>query len=289
MNAKQQAHHILETRTLSSFGISIGTGLALESIFDVTTERYDKTRVIPEKIRIDDYKIHYFNIFTIARNIISALTIKNSIDLLYKNHQLMQALIDEVNTINMLYDTSTCKPVLYIPDYKDVIKTINLGKIGSTITKDYYTRLYVLANLKLASEKIVMEVEHNNKHRLKANTNKVLITTHIGVDLLNVNRIRNLALLESHTGKLKSYREWYNKFHKIGKLPLEVFPFIEELVYILGDGEISLMMKLNIRRELHRLAVEKHWTSYISKVVVIQHIRNDSILKDILNNFKRSY
>jgi len=289
MNIKQQAHNILETRTISSFGISIGTGLALEALFNVTTERYDDNRVIPDKVRVDDYTIHYFNIFTIARNIISALTVKNSVDMLYASNQLMQTLVEEVNTIHSLYDMSNCKPVLYIPDYKSLYKDINLGKTGDVVTKDYFTREYVLNNLKVASDHITMTVEHGNKHKLKPNTNKVLITTHLSVDLLNISKIKNLYLLESHTGKLKSYREWYSKLHKIGKLSLEVFPFIEEIVYILGDGGISLMMKLHIRRELHRLAMEKRWTSYTSKVVVIQHIRNDSILKDVLNNFKRSY
>ena len=50
--------HALQTRTLSSFPLSIGTGLMLESIFKPTIDRYDNERKIPQGIGIDTYNTH---------------------------------------------------------------------------------------------------------------------------------------------------------------------------------------------------------------------------------------
>ena len=46
---------ILQDRTTTSFGISIGTGLLLESLFDPTTDRYDTERPIPPRVDLTKY------------------------------------------------------------------------------------------------------------------------------------------------------------------------------------------------------------------------------------------
>jgi len=241
---------LLGERTLTSFGVSIGTGLMLESLFKPTEVRYDTTRDIPKNIKIDSYKYHYYNIYTIARNIKNSIQDRANVGILYTNNNLLDTVIEEVNTINALYENSKCMPILFIPTYDDLIKKINKGKDGNLVNTDYLLREYIKNSINGNTVNTPMKIATGKKHLLGGDNSSMLITTHIPVDLLNFKKSKNLKLMESHTGKLKIPREWYSKYHKIGKLPLEVFPFMEELVYILGDGVISLPMKLNIRLDI---------------------------------------
>lgn len=276
----------LEERAVSSFGISIPTGIMLESLFQPTAQRYDISREVPNVVKIDNYKIHYFNIYTLARNIVSSVTMKNK-DLLYTTAELGKVLISEINTIASLYQDSKCKPVLFVPIYDKLYKSINKNKDGEP--KEVMLRDYVLGVLTTNVPTLAMGVHYNNSHKLDPTSDKVLITTHMTVDLLNIRRVTNLELLESHTGKLKKHKEWYSKYHPIGKLSLQVFPFIEELLYILGDKTFTLPMKLSIRRELHKLATEKSWTTYTGKMVILNDIKKNDILKDILKDYSNNY
>ena len=48
-------------RTVTSFGLSIGTGLMLESALEPTEARHDDKREIPVVINLNDYTKHYYN------------------------------------------------------------------------------------------------------------------------------------------------------------------------------------------------------------------------------------
>jgi hypothetical protein len=275
-------------RTTTSFGLSIGTGLLLESALEPTESRYDDKRDIPVRINLNDYKKHYFNIFTIARNIVSAISDKRVKDGLMNNSKLMETVIEEINLIAMLYQDVSCTPVLFVPDYSKLYKDMNIGKEATLSSKDYLLQQYILSSIKNKTYDVHTEVLHGT-YKLKPDSGAVLITTHIPVDLLNVNKIPNLKLLESHTGKLKDKHNWYGKYHPIGKNPLNVFPFLEELVYILGDKNISQPMKLSIRRLLYTYAVERKWSTFTSKLVVMQDIKRNPDLNEIVKKYKRLY
>ena len=62
----------MDERNISSFDISIATGLALESLLDPTGKRYDDARVVPNKVDLSVYNEVWFNLHTLARNAISS-------------------------------------------------------------------------------------------------------------------------------------------------------------------------------------------------------------------------
>lgn len=275
-------------RTVTSFGLSIGTGLMLESALEPTEARHDDKREIPVVINLNDYTKHYYNIFTLARNIVNAIADKRIKDGLMNNTNLMDAVMEEVEIIASLYQEVKCVPILFIPDYTKLYKAMNVGKEVKLDSKDYLLQQYVLSNLKKKVYDVSMEVVHNT-YLLKPDTSAVLITTHVPVDLLNFNKIPNLKLLESHTGKLKDKHMWFSKLHPIGKNPLNVFPFVEELVYILGDKNVSQPMKLTLRRILHTYATERKWSTFTSRLVVMQDIKRNKELNEAMKNYKRMY
>jgi len=275
-------------RTTSSFGISIGTGLMLESVFNPTEDRYDPDREIPIRIDINDYHTHYYNIYTLARNVITSIPDKSSREDVFMSSTLLYTVLEDISNIVELYGDTKCKPVLFIPDYSKVFKNMNIDKEGSIVNKDYEIYTYMLRMSKTKNIDIPMDIEYGT-HLLKSNLKNALITTHISSDLLNYRRIPKLKLLESHTGKLKDKSEWYTKLHKLGTKQLNIIPFIEELVYILGDKNFVLPFKLTIRRKLYELAIDRKWSSQTSSLKVLTDLRHDELFKSIVKNYTKVY
>ena len=273
-----------DERTVTSFGLSIGTGLALESIFDPTTERYDTDREIPNRVNIDNYKVHIFNIFTIARNILNAVNDKDKDSLINSKH-FLDILEDELYIIDSLYEDKKCKPIIFIPDYSKIYKNMNVGK-DTGITKAYIENEKILSKLKhLTLENDIRVIK--GSYKLPTLTGKVLLTTSVPIDLLNKNI--SLDLLESHTGKLKTKKDFYTKFHKLGKTSLESIPFLQETVYLLGDGSVVLPHSLKIRRLLYNLSIERNWTNRTTTMKVRDDISKVPELFMLIKNFKLVY
>lgn len=273
-----------ENRVLSSFPLSIPTGLALEAVFEPIMDRYDDTKKI-NKINIDNYKYHFFNVYTLIRNIFNAVTTVKNKDTLYYSKHLAQTVIDEIEMIKSLYLEKKCKPIFYFPDYVTVIRNLNHDKsshsyYGDLVKIDKYVKRSILTlNNGLSLD-----------FKFPRTNEKCLITTHLSVDLLNVKSINNLDLLESHTGALKTPSDYNNKYHPIGKKPMEVFPFIEELYFLLGDKTIIKPSMLSLRLELFELAMEEKWNYRTTKERVLTSIRNKNLkCYDLVKNYKTIY
>ncbi len=134
-------HTAMTSRVTSSFHVSIGTGLMLESIFPPTAERYDSARVIPESIDITKYTAHIINAFTLVRNILSSLTDASITDIEMLTHgkiELSNTILEEINIIYGLYENTKCKLIVYIPDYITVYKSFNNNKEVGDSTKTWY-------------------------------------------------------------------------------------------------------------------------------------------------------
>jgi hypothetical protein len=277
--------NIFLDRTFSSFPLSIGTGLALESLFENTIDKYDKDRVIPNKLKVDDYKFHVFSVYTLARNIISATNVKNR-DLIIYNKTFIEAVLEEISVIAGLYNGTKCKPLIYMPDYLKVTQVLNTGKgPGNGKLYDEISKLRTV--LKLLPKLSVLPVITDFK--LVPTEGKVLITTSMVTDLLNIKNVKQLALLESHTGKLKEKIDWNTKYHSIGAKPLDLFPFMEELLYILGDNTITKPLKLSTRIELFNIAHDNNWTGKTTRDKVIYDTSKSSLLKELIAGYRKLF
>ena len=275
-------------RTITSFGVSIGTGLMLESLFNPIEDRYDPDREIPIKLNPNDYSIHYYNVYTLTRNVISAIPDKSIREDVFSSSELLYTVVEDISNIVELYRDTKCVPKLFIPNYSKVFKEMNKGKDGSIVNKDYEIYTYMLKMSKSKDVNIPMDVEYGT-HLLQSNLKNILITTHITSDLLNYRRIPKLKLLESHTGRLKERGEWYTKLHKLGTRQLNIIPFTEELVYILGDKNFVLPFKLTIRRKLYELAIEKKWSSQTNRTKVLSDLMANELFKDVIKDYSKIY
>jgi hypothetical protein len=207
--------------------------------------------------------------------------------------EFLETVIEETAVLAELY-TGKCKPILFLPEYEEVYKGLNNGKDIPSLPGNPNKRWWIeYVGMRHLFKKIKKEsnipVLHDGFKIPNAKGN-ILITTSYPVDLLCNSRNCKLFLLESHTGVLKDELEWYTKYHKIGTKELMVFPFNQRVLYLLGDTHNMVAPeKINIRNELHRLAVECKWTIRTTDDKVVFDIKKSSMLSEVMKNYKKIY
>ena len=284
---------IIEKRDMSSFMVSVGLGLMLETFFDPFTTRIDDERKV-NKVDINKFKTHYYNIHTMIRNIISAISNADFKKEVLKNHStpkyILNALMNELLLLHDIYEFTKCEPILYIPNYSSVIKDID-NSIKYESLSDTNKQIYDITENVIKLFKLVKEVPIstiNIKTDLPISLDNTLITTHIPYDLLNVSRISKLYLVESHTGTVKDKSKFNTKYHDIGsKIDKTIFPFNETLLLILGDNVLIKPYKISYRYMLAEKAIEDKWTTFTSESrckIIVNKVEHEYFVKT--NNIK---
>ena len=277
-------NELFKEKETSSFPVAIGTGLALESMFEPVIEPYDPDREIPNKIELKDYKYHIWNIYTIIRNLLHSVDEKDKISLI-TDKNFTKELNQEIDTLVNLYNNTDLTVVIFIPDYDKVMDSFNKHKV-SEFTKPMVELLAVRDYLKnYTPDGLINSITGGfNIPRMEGN---ILLTTHLTVDLLNQHN--KITLLESNTGKVKSKYEWYTKYHPIGKRDLDTIPMVEEVLYILGDHNMVIPAPLTTRLELYQVAIDRRWTSKTTREKIVADLRSVGSLYPYVEKHKRMY
>ena len=286
---------MINDRAVSSFHISIGTALMLESLFDPVINVFDPDRKI-DRIDPGKYKYHYINVLTMIRNIVTSFKNNDSDTVLYDRNGatlIANVLYDELEVIDELYSNIILEPILFIPDYSKVFKNALNKDYSGHVSKKDEIYLMSLNVIKLVNERVKNKelpiTSITGTHLLNRSMENVLITTHIPLDLLNVKRIPNLYLLESHTGKLKDKKLFNTKYHKMGKTDMTNLPFVESLMYLLGDGVLILQESIGVRREIHKLSLERKWTPFSNNTIVSNDLKKLDVVSDRVKKFVYVY
>jgi len=246
---------IIEDRTTCPSGISIGTGLALETLFDV--EIFDKDRKRPKRIDPTEYPTHIYNIYTLYRNVLSSIKHKDK-EILVSNKLVKEQLLNDMYLLIELYADTGIKLIFYLPDYTLLHKKYNKGKDPTAYTP-YVTHSFIAENIKrLVFPGVVYR--GTTQSTLPHMPKKVLLLSHFTIDLLDVKNIPNLHLLESHTGKIKTKLEWGSKYHPIGKRDLSMLPMNSRVLYMFGDKSLVKPIPILDRRGLYELIMTQNWT-----------------------------
>lgn len=273
---------------IGSTNTSVGTHLALESIFTNNIEvKFDPEREIP-KVNINNYKYHIWNIYTIVRNILQAIPHKNKFEILMDKH-FSKVLAREVSNIASMYLFETeCQPLLFFPDYGRIYKGMNINK------KEGYTKVYeehmavkdILTKFKKSG--ILKSTNDGKGYKIPMLEGRLLLTTNLAVDLCN--RV-SVDLLESHTGALKKKYDFGTKYHSLGENKMDNIPFFERLLYILGDKTIIKPMHITMRRDIVKLASENKWTGRTTREKVFYDIQKKAtpMLRDTWNGYTEFY
>jgi hypothetical protein len=233
----------LATRTTSSFPISIGTALSLETLFDGSEAVYDKDRVIPSRINITAYSSFYINLVTLIRNIIGSVSSKDSQGLLISD--IAATLEHEVSIIKDLVKANSSgltKCVFYMSRYKGlerkhphaILRIDNTEKQRQTSAIIEKTlNEFIKTQVKGSVEIYDLEIEPKG-------TPKAIILTNYAYDLLSYKRFETLDLIESHTGVLKKRNLWNTKLYNGKTLP--AMPFCAMTMQVFGDSQTFVPM-----------------------------------------------
>lgn len=281
---------ILSGRTTSAFAVSVGTSLALESIFYSDSPSIDPERAIPQKVDITDYQEFWINVLTLFRNAHGSLTKEGSAKVLPR--EMIQIMEDEVEVISSIVSQQSnnrVKVVFYACSYQDFESKYPHARVRKLTTdnqKSYYA-------LQLATMNGFLKDHQNDpnfkifKDKIKTDTKpKALLLSHIPYDLLSEKQFRELHLIESHTGLLRKPSSWYTKYYDGKNLP--PMPFNEGLLQVFGDRETFSVMDLKLKRELIELAKECRWTPATTRDKLkydITKLKNPyyvTILRDLL-------
>ncbi|AFO71124.1 hypothetical protein KEN51_CDS0356 [Pseudomonas phage vB_Pae10145-KEN51] len=246
---------IIERDVGANIPISIGTSFALEGLIGTH----------PQKPRqptdVKSIKEIWINVRTLARNMWQAMKSEQQ-----TNINLVAAvdvLFQEAQTIPVALRQSGIKAtVKYYITGRDAVKwlfpkaTFKVSRTPQQLAYDVYERFVSIELYQKLKDTDLTTMEISNKPPKVEGT--VLLLTHFPHELLWKPHFNRLLLLESHTGKIKTYNMWYTKLN--GLKEDTPFPFTSFAIQIFGDKQLLEPQDKAIRAQLKQLAQSRKWT-----------------------------
>lgn len=261
---------VIETYTQSGFPLSIGTGLALETLFDPVQKVYDDTREVPEKVSLEFYDVFYINSSTILRNIMSAVSTADMMR--FSSQVYYNTLVKEIHFIASLFDMLDTELVVYTNRYKKARKEVEENKLRVPNTpKQHFIEdifSFAMKQFHLTSDAAWFDSEIRPT---KATQRKALIFTHVPYDLLSHTLYSRFDLLESHTGVLKDRIRWSSKYYPINGI--DEMPFNKPLLHIFGDNVMFRPDPIARRKEVIEFLRGKNITPVTSERATISLLK----------------
>lgn len=267
-------------RDVGQLPISIGTSLAFEGLLGIHPQKPEQPTNVKTIQQV------WVNIRTLARNLFEAMPTEKALGIDFT--AAVGVLLTEVQTIQIALTQYGCSSkVRFYLASKDAVKwTFPKAKFKEAKTPKQIAYVmferFVCIELYQQMKALnidVMEIDA----KPKPGEGIVAILTHYPHELLWKPQFSRLLLLESHTGKLKTYNTWYTKLTGLkGKGVDCPMPFTEFTIQVFGDGQTLEGQALSIRKELKELATEKKWTGITTPDKVYHGIMNGSKeLKDL--------
>jgi len=264
-------------RTMSSIPVSIGTSLALESIFKGDRPPYDPDRKIPQQVDLKKYDECWVNVDTLLRNIQGSVT---SVDWNTSNaKQVLDVLLTEMEIIQSLFQIEgqgTCTPIFYRPQYSRLPHLYgNMVQFRENSTEKGAATALKLKQVRMMLEKQTDQIQSCDPDLKPRHPARALVITHYAWDLLSEKHFRTLDLLESHTGILKGHAQWNTKYAPLGKEDLTHLPFTSGLLILFGDKTLIQPHELKVRRVVHDISVKGRWTPYTTREKICTDIKSN--------------
>ena len=246
------------------YPLSRGVSLSFERIFQVNGENdfFPLSAAENDAIKSADYV--YVNVRTLYRSIHGSLA---DGDENITPAEMAVFLEEEINNLNILFARVfkiIAEVVFYFPSYSSLREYLPHARL-----KDHQSTPIQKRRSKLESDTYAFYVENNTAplHRFDceitpvSGSPKILMLTHQPIDLLSAHNFRELHLLETNTGKVKSKSKFSTKLNK--RKDESVFiPFNKMTMTVFGDG--NKMVKPYAptpKKELLAIARKYNWNS----------------------------
>lgn len=274
-------------RKVSGFQLSISTGMAMETLFDLRATAYDPDRTPPPRASLADYDSLWINVDTLLRNIINASTYGDAREL--RPEMVGGALEEEIDLIQNLCSIEgkgQLTPFFYATNYTDYFRKKSpeykprVPTSGKQVA--WFQALDGGRNFTIKNGAAISEFGHTGLVP-KQPGERILIISHLPPDLLSYRDFGKMELLESHTGVIKTRRQWNTKYHPLGPEKFENMPWCRPLLCYLGDKYVFAPLSINVRKKLLELSQRRKWTPMTEPATVhndcMTKINDDNILR----------
>lgn len=270
---------MIEKRAVSGFPVSIGTALALESMFDPVQKPYDEARELPNMIDLSTYTTVMINVNTLIRNLIAALPSEEVMS--YTVDEYKEVLLDEITYLEGLFGLLDTEVKMYTNDYSYAFAGIPQERIRTANTaRQQFIEQVTLAlenDMKLVDDVISFKGELKPILPDVGSNMKILLISHIPWDLFSYRNFAKFDLLETYTGKLKERKDWFTKYYEVPNTDLSFLPFSKKLLPVLGDHVMFKPDNINYRKRL---------IAYLSERLVTP-ITNDGTLSIFMTKVRK--
>ena len=248
-------------QSTTSFPVSTPTGLSLETLFTPILPQIDETRTVENLPDLSVYTLYAFNISTLTRNLINSFKYVDIAGV--KNKFIYELLEAEIFFLSSFFQENNVPITFYINTY-GYFTNAHKDKIR-TPTTDQQHRINDITTYCLTEAKKLENVHNFSKDIKFGKEHSVLVFTHIPADLLSYNNFTTLHLLESHTGLIKTRKDWNSKYFPIPNKDMSFLPFMEYLLITFGDKVMFKPSPLKQRIELYEAMQKKGVTPLTSE------------------------
>ena len=279
--------HLVSSRAVGAFPISIATSIALEHVLGVQSEANPE----PKPKSIQNYREFWLNIKTLYRNLYGALEKQAALEVL--PDILAETLWQEMEMLASIisqYSNGVTKVVFYLSNYKGIRERYKLATFKGDHTEKQIANAVLMKNtlaklFKDHKETDEQDIRIFDLHLKPTQNVNTLILTHIAYDLVSYKNFGTLTLLESHTGSIKTREKWYTKYHNGKELP--ALPFMEGLLPVFGDNEFFSPLNSKSRKEILDLAAKYNWSpaTTVEKIKYGVNTLQNHYLKEAIISF----
>lgn len=276
------------SRTKSTYPISIGTSLALETITQHTTE---KDREIPGLSGTPSaYAVFAISINTLLHSMINAIEedISSAVITPELSSVLIQNIIEELNIIEEIVSVYHMQVHPYVNSFKSA-KLIGkeLGNLRSFSGKRLKTEQLVHSGVMEAIAQGYTTYDSVTKLSLTRPGSRVLALTSFPMDLIGNERA--VSLLQPHTGVVLERDLFFRKFYPLPKTDIDMIPFNRTTHMLFGDKYIYKPISLKLRKQIVSIGLDKGWNYNTARSKVIFDILEsaDEELKEIIHKIRR--
>ena len=253
---------------MSGFPVSIGTSLALESLFTPIQPVIDEARVVENIPDLSIYSIYSFNVSTLIRNLLATVPSTELITL--SKTEIYECLMEEISFLTGFFQAANLRIEYYVHTYQYVNTTYSKSLRERTTAKQMFnedTTKYCLDTIRKTN---TVKVFHKDITYSKEDS--VLMLSHVPFDLTSYSNFSKLDLLESHTGKVKTRKDWWSKYYPVPGCDMSILPFWEYLLSVFGDHVQFKPAGVKERQDLYS-ALKKKGVHPLMSEFSLEHLR----------------
>ena len=240
------------------------------------------------------------NLLTLSRNIIQSVPAASQFDL--RSDDVTEVVLTEMDILRQSLNAYApgVQVEFYLPDYKLIYIDFPMAKprLFNTKNKQFVQQMMLDVRVKLKEL-----IEEENKKRderkqeplpirimrgwkLDKDKRKTTVLTSFPTDLLSQYQFPALTLLESHTGAVKSRREWNTKLNWHKKEDIVNMPFMKFTLQVFGDDVFFIQQNLKVKQWVVDMSKRDRWTPITTESTIrgsigkIKHVADrEALLK----------